>query len=539
MTGAYIQPIAPVGGSLAWSALVAVLPLLTMLVLLAGFRLRSHSAAGIAVVVALAVAVAVYGMPFGSALSAGAEGAVFGLFPIMWTVVGAVWVYRLTVESGHFDVLTRAFGRISPDPRILTIVIAFLFGALLEAVAGFGTPIVVATVVLIGAGLPPVRAAAASLLANSVVTPLGVMGTPILTMSRVSEIPIDEIGPVVARQVCLLAVFVPLVLVAVVGGWRGVRETWIVAFPVGLAFAAAQFVCASYLTVGLSNIAGAAAGLAVLLVVTRLRPSPGPDRETGHDREAAAPRIHDSRRRVAEAFAPYVLIVVVFLVSRSGPVASLLSNASLSFTWPGVDVRTAEGAVPAAETFTLDLLTAPGTLVFFAALLSMPVLKVAAGDAMRCLVAAVVQLRWSFATVTAVLALAYVMNLSGQTATIGGFLAGAGVAFALLSPVLGWLGVVVTGSNTASNAMFGSLQVAAAEQSGLDPTVLVAGNMAGGTTGTPIALQNLALVSSVKGLSGKDGLLLRRIWPLSIAGVVVLALLVWLQSTSVLSWMLP
>lgn len=533
MTGAYVQPIAPVGGSLAWSALVAVLPLLTMLVLLAVFRLRSHSAAGIAVVVALIVGTAVYGMPVGSALSAGVEGAVFGLFPIMWTVVNAVWVYRLTVESGHFDVLTRAFGRISPDPRILTIVIAFLFGALLEAVAGFGTPIVVATVVLIGAGLPPVRAAAASLLANSVVTPLGVMGTPILTMSRVSEIPIDEIGPVVARQVCLLAVFVPLVLVAVVGGWRGVRETWPVALVVGLAFGAAQFVCASYLTVGLSNIAGAVAGLLVLLVAVKVHPM---HREA---RRAASDRIHDSRRRVVEAFAPYALIVVVFLVSRFGPVASLLSNASLSFPWPGVDVTTADGDVPTAETFAIDLLTAPGSLVFVAALLSIPVLKVAVADAVRCFVAAVVQLRWSFATVTAVLALAYVMNLSGQTATIGGFLAGAGVAFALLSPVLGWLGVVVTGSNTASNAMFGSLQVAAAQQSGLDPTVLVAGNMAGGTTGTPIALQNLALVSSVKGLSGKDGLLMRRIWPLSIAGLAVLAVLVWLQSTSVLGWMVP
>lgn len=515
---------------MVWSALVAVLPLLTMLVLLAVFRFRPHSAAAAAVGVSLVVATTVYGMPVVSAVSAGAEGAVFGLFPIMWTVLNAVWVYRLTVESGHFDVLTRAFARISPDPRILTIVIAFLFGALLEAVAGFGTPIVVATVVLIGAGLPPVRAATAALLANSVVTPLGVMGTPILTMSRVSEIPVDEIGPVVARQVCLLAVFVPLVLVAVVGGRRGVRETWPVALAVGAAFAAAQFLCASYLVVGLSNIAAAAAGLGMLLVVTKVRARRS-DAVTGPAR--------DSRRRTVEAFAPYALIVVVFLVSRIPPVASALSSASLSFRWPGSDVLDADGEPPAAATFTFDFFTAPGTLVFVAALLSIPMLKIAAGDAFRCLIAAIVQLRWSFATVTAVLALAYIMNMAGQTATIGGFLAGAGAAFALLSPVLGWLGVVVTGSNTASNAMFGSLQVAAAQQAGTDPTVLVAGNMSGGTAGTPIALQNLALVSSVEGLSGKDGRILRRIWPLSVAGVLVLAVLVYLQTTSVLGWMLP
>jgi len=229
----------------------------------------------------------------------------------------------------------------------------------------------------------------------------------------------------------------------------------------------------------------------------------------------------------------------VFLVSRLGPVESFLSNATFSFTWPGLDVTGADGRVPTAETFTLNLLTAPGSLVFVAALLSTVVLGVAAGDALRCLVAAVVQLRWSFATVTAVLALAYVMNLSGQTTTIGQFLAGAGAAFALLSPLLGWLGVLVTGSNTASNAMFGSLQVSAAQQAGLDPTVLVAGNMAGGTAGTPIALQNLALVSSVQGLSGRDGLLMRRLWPISVAMVVVLAVLVWLQTTAVLSWMVP
>lgn len=529
----YVQPLAPVGASLAWSALVAVLPLLTMLVLLGVFRVKAYLAALAAVAVALLLAVAVYRMPALSAIAAGLEGTAFGVFPIMWTVVSAVFVYRLTVESGHFDVLTRAFARISPDPSILTIVIAFLFGALLEAVAGFGTPIVVSTVVLVGAGLPPVRAAAAALLANAVGTPLGVMGTPILTMSKVSEIPVEEIGPVVARQVCLLAVFVPLVVVAVVGGRRGLRATWPAAVTVGIAFAAAQFLCASYFVVGLSNIAGAAAGLVALLLLLRVWTPPT---DAGRARPEHAP---DGPRRTVEAFAPYALIVAVFLFTRVGPVEDVLSHATFSFPWPGVDVYTAAGDVPAAETFTLNLATAPGTLVFVAALMSIALLKVASGDAVRCFVAAVVQLRWSFATVAAVLSLAYVMNLSGQTATIGQFLAGAGAAFALLSPVLGWLGVVVTGSNTASNAMFGSLQVSAAQQAGLNPTVLVAGNMTGGTAGTPIALQTLSLVSSVPGVDGKDRILMRRLAPLSLATVVLLAVLVWLQTTPVLSWMVP
>lgn len=524
-----MQPIAPVGGALGWSAAVAVLPLVAMVVLLV-FRVKAYAAAAVAVVVSLVVAVAVYRMPVLSAVSAGLEGAVFGVFPIMWTVVSAVFVYRLTVESGHFDVLTRAFARISPDPRILAIVIAFLFGALLEAVAGFGTPIVVATVVLIGAGLPPVRAAAASLLANAVGTPLGVMGTPILTMSTVSELPVDTIAPVVAAQVCLVAACVPLAVVAVVGGISGLRRTWPAALVTGVAFALAQYLCATWFVVGLSNIAGAAAGLLALLALLKVW-SPHSD-----DARVVTERIHDSARSIAEAFAPYALIVVVFLFTRIGPVADVLANTSVSFVWPGLDVRNEAGHVSTAETFTFNPITTPGTLVFVAAALSLPLLKVLGGDVGRCLVAAVVQLRWSFATVTSVLALAYVMNLSGQTATIGQFLSGAGAAFALFSPVLGWLGVVLTGSNTASNAMFGSVQVSAAQQAGLPSAVLVAGNMTGGTAGTPIALQNLALVSSVKGWSGPESVLVRRLLPLSLGLVVFYAVLVWLQTTPVLSW---
>ncbi|WP_226435407.1 MULTISPECIES: L-lactate permease [Rhodococcus] len=529
----FVQPLAPVAESLAWSAAVAVLPLLAMLVLLVVFRVKPWLAALVAVGVSLLVAVTVYSMPVTSALSAGLEGAVFGVFPIMWTVVSAVFVYRLTVESGHFDVLTRAFARISPDHSILTIVIAFLFGALLEAVAGFGTPIVVATVVLVGAGVAPVRAAAAALVANAVGTPLGVMGTPMLTMSKVSSLPIDEIGPMVARQVCLIAVFVPLVLVAIVGGRDGLRRTWPAAVVVGFAFAVGQFVCATWFVVGLSNIAGAAAGLLALMFLLRFW-SPRADAERRVPEHAP-----DGVRRTVEAFVPYALIVVVFLISRIGPVESLLAKATFSFAWPGVDVVTESGAVPPTETFTLSLLTAPGTLVFVAALLSIALLKVASGDAVRCFTASVVQLRWSFATVTSVLALAYTMNLSGQTATIGQFLAGAGAGFALLSPVLGWLGVVVTGSNTASNAMFGSVQVSAAQQAGLPSTVLVAGNMTGGTAGTPIALQNLALVSSVQGVGGSDRVLMRRLAPISVGMLAVFAILVWLQTTPVLSWMVP
>lgn len=538
---AFVQDAAPVGSSLGLSAVVAALPLVCMFVMLAGFRVKAQWAALTSLSVALLIAVVVFGMPAGQALSAGAEGATFALLPIMWTVVGAVWIYNMTVESGHFDVLRRSFAGASGDRRVQAVIIAFCFGALLEALAGFGTPIVISAVMLVGLGFRPMKAAVVALVANTVATPFGVLGTPVLTMSRVTGLPVAEIGAVVGRQVPLLALVVPLALVFLMDGRRGVRETWPAAVTVGGAFALAQFVCTNYFVVGLGNIVASAVSVLALVALLRVW-RPVTTRTGGADAsgaDAASERRPTGPVSTLRAYAPYLVILGVFGASQVGVVKSLLARAGRAFDWPGLDVRTAEGLVPSAITYNLNWLATPGTLVFVAGLVSIPILGLSAADALRSWLAALTRLKWPIVTVMSVLALAYVMSLSGQTVTIGQAMAATGGVFALLSPFLGWLGVAATGSNTSSNALFGTLQVAAAHRAGLDPTVLVAANMSGGALGAVISPQNLALVSSVGGLAGLEGTLFRRLLPLSLVGLAGMSVLVYLQTTDVLSWMLP
>ncbi|CRK53261.1 Glycolate permease GlcA [Rhodococcus sp. RD6.2] len=536
---AFVQVPAPVAGELGLSAVVAALPLVSMFVMLAVLRIKAHWAALVSLAVALVIAIGVYRMPAGQALSAGAEGASFALLSIMWTVVNAVWIYNMTVESGHFDALRRSFAGISADRRIQAIIVAFCFGALLESVAGFGTPIVISSVMLVALGFRPMKAAMVALVANTVATPFGVLGTPTLTMSRVTGLPVDEIGAVVGRQVPVVAVVVPLVLVVLIDGRRGLRETWPAAVVAGISFAAAQFVCSNYIAVGLVDTVAATVSALALVALLRVW-TPGAGTRAGaaeSDRPGHADE--PNRARTAQAYAPYVLIVAVFAASQLGPVKALLARTTRVFDWPGLDVVTAAGLEPTAVAFTFHTLAAPGTLVLVAGLLCIPILRLRPADAFRSYVAALNRLKWPIVTVMSVLALAYVMSLSGQTMTIGQWMATAGGAFALLSPALGWLGVAATGSNTSSNALFGALQVAAAGQAGLDPRVLAAANMSGGALGTVLSPQNLALVAAVGGLAGREGALLRRLLPWSLGGLAVMSALIWLQTTGAAAWMLP
>ncbi len=273
----YVQELEPVAGSLALSALVAALPLLTVLVLLGAVRMKAHRAGLIGLLAAGLVACLVYGMPFSQAASGAVQGAAFGLFPIMWIVVNALWVYRMTVRTRHFDILRRSFGRLSDDPRIQALVIAFCFGALLEALAGFGAPVAISSVMLVALGFDPVRAAVVSLVANTAPVAFGAMGTPVVTLAQVTGLPLHDVASVVGRQTPLLALVVPLVLVGLVDGRRGLRETWVPALVCGAAFAVAQFAAANYVSAQLADIAAALAGAGALVAVPgRAGPPPSP-----------------------------------------------------------------------------------------------------------------------------------------------------------------------------------------------------------------------------------------------------------------------
>ncbi|WP_327355628.1 L-lactate permease [Streptomyces sp. NBC_01304] len=537
----FVQELHPVAASLGLSALVAALPLVTVLVLLGAVRMKAHLAGLIGLAVAVLVAWLAYGMPLGQTLSSGAQGVLFGLFPIMWIVVNALWVYRMTVRTQHFDILRRSFGRLSADPRIQALVIAFCFGALLEALAGFGAPVAISAVMLVALGFDPTKAAIVALVANTAPVAFGAMGTPVVTLAQVTGLPLDSVAEVVGRQTPLLALVVPLLLVVLVDGRRGLRETWLPALACGFAFAVAQFAASNYVSAQLADIGAALAGAAALVAVPSARK---PAAETVRAAVLTGVRsddldAEDPRPEVLRAYAPYALIVAVFSVAQIPAVKDFLAKATQIFDWPFLNVAAPGGEPVGANTFTLPLVSTGGTLVLLAGLCTAVVLGVHARVAVKEWVATVHELRFAILTVTSVLALAYVMNLSGQAAVIGHFVAAAGAGLAFLSPVLGWFGVAVTGSDTSANALFGALQVTAARQSGLSPELLAAANSSGGVLGKMISPQNLTIACAAVGLAGKEGDLLRKVLPWSLGLLLVMCLIVVAQSTVVLGWMLP
>ncbi|MFD4634713.1 L-lactate permease [Streptomyces sp. NPDC058284] len=537
----FTQQLEPVADSLGLSALVATLPLLTVLFLLGAVRMKAHLAGLTGLAVAVLVAWLAYGMPLGQTASSAAQGALFGLFPILWIVVNALWIHRMTVRTRHFDILRRSFGRLSDDPRIQALVVAFCFGALLEALAGFGAPVAISAVMLVALGFDPVRAAVVSLVANTAPVAFGALATPVVTLAQVTGLPLDTVATVVGRQTPLLALVVPLLLVVLVDGRRGLRETWVPALACGLAFAAAQFAASNHVSAQLADIGAALAGAGALLAAPHARrPAAEPVRAAVLTGVRSENLDHaDPRPEVLRAYAPYALIVAVFSLAQLPAVKHLLAKATRTFDWPFLNVGDPSGHPVGGNVFTLPLVSTGGTLVLLAGAGTAAVIGVHARVAVREWAATVHEMRHAILTVTSVLALAYVMNLSGQAATIGHYVAAAGAGLAFLSPVLGWFGVAVTGSDTSSNALFGALQVTAAQQSGLSPELLAAANSSGGVLGKMISPQNLTIACAAVGLAGKEGDLLRKVLPWSLGLLLVMCLIVVGQSTAVLGWMLP
>jgi lactate permease len=555
---AYTQHFDPVGGSLFASAIVAMLPLITLFVTLGGLRWKAHWAALAALVVAILVAVIVYSMPVGQALDSGIEGAAFGLFPIMWIVFNAIWIYNMTDRTGYFAVLRRSFERISDDERIQAIIIAFSFGALLEALAGFGTPVAITASMLVGLGFKPMKAAGVALVSNTAPVAFGAIAIPIITLAGITDLPKDDLGAMVGRQTPFLALIVPLILVGMVDGMRGIRQCWPAAMVGGFAFAVGQYACSNFVSVELTDIVASLLSVGALVAFLRvwqpsepLRAEPRFARPAMAGGAAADPAFEtevrrreggeghvDSRRDQLIAYAPYAIIIAIFAIAQWGPLKTWMADhATTKFDWPGLNILNAKGEAPTAATYVFNWLPAAGTLLLIAGLLSMLVLRMSPGRAVKIYGETLAQLKWATLTVMTVLGLAYVMNLSGQTTTIGTWIAGAGSVLPFLSPIIGWLGVAVTGSDTSSNSLFGVLQVTAAKNAGFDPTLLAAANSSGGVLGKMISPQNLAIGAAAVGLAGQEGDIFRTVIKWSIILLLIMCVIVFLQSTSVLSWM--
>ncbi len=571
---ATFQPdIESVGGSLTASALVAALPLVTLFILLGGLRITAWISGLVALGVSLVVAVGAFSMPVDQAVLVATWGAAFGFFPIMWIVINAIWVYNMTVETGHFDVLRRSFAAVSDDMRVQAIIIAFCFGALMEALAGFGTPVAITSVMLIALGFRPMKAAVLALVANTAPVAFGALATPIVTLSAVttgvdpdtdaSHFTVDHLGALVGHQTPVLALFVPLALVFIIDGKRGIRQTWVPAVVCGLAFAVAQWLTSTYFSVQLTDIvASLVSALAVVVLLRAWRPSepytepasddgPTPARGPAPGGGGAAtatgtkpttttttPVPRDAPAEVAKAYAPYLVIIAIFSIAQIPAIKDGLLEEPWTylFQWPGLDLVTAGGDPPAD--FVFSWLGAAGTLTIIAGLITIPIIGISPAKAAHAMAVTYRQLATAIVTVMAVLALAYVMNTSGQTGALGNWLATAGSAFALLSPVLGWLGVAVTGSDTSSNSLFGALQVTAANKAGLDPALMAAANSSGGVLGKMISPQNLAIAAAAVGMTGREGDIFRKVVGWSVVFLALMCVLVYLQTT-VLEWMLP
>jgi len=456
--------------------------------------------------------------------------------------------------------------------RVQAVIITFCFGALLEALAGFGTPVAITSVMLVALGFEPIKAASLALVANTAPVAFGALAIPITTLSKVTSIPVDDLGKMVGRQTPVLAVFVPLALIFIADGRRGLRQAWPVALVAGLVFGVAQFATANHISVPLADVVAALLAAAAIVGLVRVWRPAG---EAGAGRISASPRPlpiaggavdeppvrsagrieagragRDPGIEVARAYAPYVIIIAVFVLSslafvkgtapsKPGGSGTGINAVTQLVNWPGLHVVNSSGKPLSSIPFKLDYLAAAGTLLLISGLLTMVALKVSPARALKAYVATLRQLALAIVTVMAVLALAFVMNDSGQTVTIGKWMAGAGGIFALLSPVLGWLGTAVTGSDTSSNSLFGVLQLQAASDAHINPLLLAAGNSSGGVLGKMISPQNLAIGAAAVGLADQEGVLFRKVLGWSLAFLVFMAALIYLQSTSVLSWMIP
>jgi len=578
----------PIAGSLVLSAFVAALPLIVLFLMIGVFRVKAPKAVFAALVLSIVLAVVGWKMPLGQALGGTAEGIVFGLFPILWILVNALWVYRLTVATPWFEVLGQTIRSVSRDHRVLAILIAFAFGALLEALAGFGAPVAIAAAMLIAAGMKPLKSAVVALIANTAPVAFGAMGAPIIALNGVTKIPVDTLAKMAGRE-GIIALVVPLLLVFIVDGRRGLRQTWPVALVAGVVFSMSQFLASNYMAFALTDViasvvtmgvivammrfwqptqiigsteitdeaqtsqlvpAGAAVGVAGATTARSPRYSASRSvteavagaATAGTGANAANPGVENaarpSGRHILMAVAPYLIIIAVFSIAQIPPVATwLTANVGRSLRWPPLHVVSSHGKAVAAEKFTFSQTT--GTLLLVSGLATISLYKVSAVKGWRIYKDGVYALRWTIVTVSLMLALSYVMNLSGQTTTMGLALAATGAAFAVLSPVLGWIGTALTGSDTSSNALFGNLQVTAATQTGLSPVLMAVSNSTAGALGKMVSLQNLAVAAAAAALVGGENILFRKMLWWSLALLALLAGFILLQSTSILGWMVP
>jgi len=521
------------GRGLLFSALLAALPIFTLLFLLGILRKPAWMAGLSGLAVTLVLAIGAYRMPPLTALSAAANGAAFGLFPITWIIFWAMALFRVTVQTGQFEIIKDSIGKLTSDSRLQAVLIAFAFGGFLEGAAGFGAPVAIAATMLIGLGFPPFSAAAICLLANTAPVAFGSIGIPILTLAATTGLPLAKLSAAVGRLCTPISLFIPAYLVVALGGFRSLSGILLPILLTGSSYALVQFLVSTFVGPQLTGMLSALAAIAALVLYLRFWRS-ATKRQAGvehssrftsmvashQDSFASAPQqsaIPDHPiGKVIYAWMPYSILVTCVLFWGLAPVQVVLNRFTLLIQWPFLHdvVRrmppVVSSATPYHAIFNLNWFSAAGTACMVATILSAIFLRMKVRNFARVLLQVVDQLRMPTVTVASVLAVAFLMNYCGATATLGLAFAATGALFPFFSALLGWMGVFLTGSDTSANALFGNLQVVTATRLGFDPILMAAANSTGGVMGKMISLQTIAIAAAATGLpQSSEGKLFR------------------------------
>jgi len=549
----WIQDYNPLG-SIGLSALVAAIPLFILLYMLGIKRSKGHNAAFFGLLSAIIIAILAFKMPIGLALSATVNGAFVGIFPIVWIIVTAIWVYNMTVESGEFEIIKNSLASITEDRRLQAIFIAFAFGSFIEGTAGFGTPVAITAAMLVGLGFNPVYAAGICLIANTAPVAFGAIGIPVVVLGQVSGIDAMTLSKVIGRQLPFLSVIVPLWVVVMMCGWKRSVEVLPAVIVAGLCFALTQFYTSNYISVYLPDITSALVTIIGLLIFLKIWKPSKIWRFPGEVESATgAVKLQYTGAEVLRAWAPYlILAILVFLwaddkfLGFKNVLTDWEKALGLSpLLWPGLHNLVIKVApvvaknTPYAATYAVNFLSAAGTALFMSGILSLFIIpNYSVGRAISCFGRTITMLKFPIFTISMILGLAYIMNYSGMSSTLGLAFTYTGAAFPFFAPFLGWLGVFLTGSDTSANALFGSMQHTAADQLGLDPNLIVASNSSGGVCGKMISPQSIAVATAATGLVGQESTIFRFALPHSIAMIILIGILTYLQS-NVLHWMMP
>ncbi|MGC2460470.1 MAG: L-lactate permease [Steroidobacteraceae bacterium] len=530
------QILTPVAGSLLLSIVVAALPIATVLVALGILRRPAWQASLAGLIVGLAIAILFWQFPAGLALNSVVAGSVFALWPVMWLVFNALLLYNIAVISGRFDAFRDwVLKHLPNDRRVVLVVIGFCFGCLLEGISGFGTPVAITTALLMLVGLPALEALTVTLIFNTAPVAFGALGTPITVLAQVTDLPAVKLGAMVGRQLPFIALMLPFYVMGIYGGLRSIRALWKLLLVAGGSFAVAQFVASNYIDYSLTDVLSALTSLIVTLVFLRIW-SPNTDEEFAIRKPAARAVGATAAISPWQGWIPWIIVSAVVIVWTRLKIASIGQHI---IHWPGLHNAvfiTLYNKAYAANWVFQPLGT--GTAILVATIITAALVGVGPARYGQAIVSTWVQSRLAILTVALIVGLAYLMNYSGLNYTLGLGVASAGIFFPMLSAFLGWVAVFLSGSDTSGNALFGNLQVVAANQLGLNPVLIAATNSSGGVMGKMISPQNIATGISVTNLKGQEGLVVARSFKHSFILTLLLGVLVVLQQY-VFKWMIP